>query len=109
MDVHATLLAIRKAHTLAIRAIEIGDSEEALAKLSWVEAELVALTELSLDLGADVKSLALKQREACAAFREGRRDDSLAMIRTVLSALDVLADDIQRGTDAANPAAIEPS
>jgi len=109
MDIYAKLIAIRRVHSLAIQSIEDGDSEGALRQLVFVESELVVLSEVAAEHLAELRTIARQQREALQALRDGRLADSLALGRAVLAELTLAEENISRGRNPADSAAILPN
>lgn len=109
MDLYASIVAIRRVHTLAIASLESGDAAEALTHLTWAEAELVVLGEVALEHLDGLRALAEQQHAAALALREGRLNDSLALIRGAAAELALAEENISRGRNPADSAAIAPN
>jgi hypothetical protein len=109
MDLYASIVAIRRVHTLAIASLEDGDTTRALEHLAWVEAELVVLGEVALEHLGGLRALAEQQHEATLALRDGRINDSLTLIRAAVAELALAEENISRGRNPADNAAILPN
>ncbi len=109
MDLYASIVAIRRVHTLAIAALESGDTAGALEHLAGVEADLVVLGEVALEHLDGLRALAEQQHEATVALREGRINDSLVLIRAAVAELALAEENISRGRNPADSAAISPN
>lgn len=109
MDFYASIVAIRRAHTLAIASLENGDTSGAIERLTWVEGELVVLGEVALEHLDGLRALAEHQHAATVALREGRINDSLALIRAAAAELALAEENISRGRNPTDSAAIQPN